>query len=93
MPLILSGKQVGPEQISWFRLEDSQGANDRTLVLQMNARLFMNLPGLRTYKSGWTVDMFALSLSIADENWIPQRGSFHAEVSALAVGYEVTLKF
>ncbi len=94
MPLYLSGTLIDANAVRWSRVVGSGGSGDLTLVMKVDAELFSLLPGLRSTKQGWAVDMSRLPLSLAHENWIPRRGTFTANVSASALGgYSITLTF
>ncbi len=94
MPLYLTGSLVDSNHVQWRQDLAADGREDRMLVLRMDTDLFSVLPGLRSTKVGWQVDMSRLSLTLAHHGWIPRRGTFKADVrsSALA-GYIVTLTF
>jgi hypothetical protein len=94
MPLYLTGSLVESTHVQWRQDLATDGREDRTLVLKMNAALLSALPGLRSTKVGWQVDMSRLSFTLPHHGWIPQRGTFKANVrsSALA-GYIVTITF
>ncbi len=94
MPLYLTGSLVDSNRVQWKQSLATDGREDRMLVLRMDTDLFSVLPGLRSTKFGWQVDMSRLSLTLAHHGWIPRRGTFKADVrpSALA-GYIVTLTF
>ncbi|HEY9239790.1 MAG TPA: hypothetical protein VIP10_13190 [Burkholderiaceae bacterium] len=94
MPLYLKGTLTGcPGEVSWYRGGTEIGAPDRRLVLQVSPALFMVLPGLKMVKEGWTVDMSKLPVPGTQEEWIPRRGTFPADVKAGTQGYVITLDF
>ncbi len=94
MPLYLSGTLIDASGVKWSRVVESEGSGDRTLVMKVNAELLSLLPGLRSTKHGWLVDMSRLPLSLAHDNWIPRRGTFTADVRPSELGgYNITLIF
>lgn len=97
MPLHLTGALVDADSVRWRRMLDSDGAQDKMLVMTVPPDLFSKFPGLRSAQDGWSVDISVLPLvrnAVSGAHWLPRTGRFPARVATEAGGgYTITVQF